>query len=222
MDFSGFPADGLAHLTRLGGEDRAFFQRTKAHYDATVAQPAKGFVATMTELLHERISPDLVGQPKTNGSIAPINNDLRFNPDAPPYKDHLLMKWWHGDEKKLAPTLWVRLSEDDVGFAAGIAIHDVDRWRSAVGEQSGAELAAAIDALDARFALDVAGQALKKVPKPWPADHERADLLRHKSFQVRWPEPVPPSVTTAAFADFCADRLALLAPVHHWLVAHVA
>ena len=219
--FTGFPADGLALLTRLRREGRDWFAVNKPFYDANVATPAKAFVADTTELLRERISPEIVGQPKTNGSISPINNDLRFNPDADPYKDHLLMKWWQGPDKKLAPTLWVRLGEDDVGFAAGINIADVERWRRAVGEDSGAALADAIEGLSARFDLDVAGQALKRVPAPWPDDHPRADLLRHKSFQVRWPEPVPASVTTAGFAEFCADRLALLADVHHWLVAHM-
>jgi uncharacterized protein (DUF2461 family) len=122
MDFTGFPAEGLAFLTRLGGEGRGLFQDNKKHYDATVAQPTKDFVMTMTDLLQERISPAIVGQPKVNGSISPVNNDLRFNPDTAPYKDHLMVKWWEGGDKKLAPTLWVRLGEDDVGFASGLTI----------------------------------------------------------------------------------------------------
>ena len=163
----------------------------------------------------------LVGQPKTNGSIAPINNDLRFNPDASPYKDHLLMKWWEGDDKKLAPTLWIRLSEDSVGFASGVMIADVDRWRSAVGEDSGAVLARAIARLEADYDLDVAGQALKKVPKPWPEDHPRAELLKHKMFQVRAPVPAPASVTSEGFVGWCAHHLEGYADVHRWLVANM-
>jgi hypothetical protein len=59
------------------------------------------------------------------------------------------------------------------------------------------------------------------VPKPWPDDHPRGNLLKHKFFQVRWAEPVPKSVTKPAFAEFCADRLTLLGDVHHWLVTHI-
>jgi len=221
MAFTGFSASGLSFLTALGDQDRDWFQAHKKQYDAEVAQPAKDFVDAMSALLQEHVSPLVVGQPKTNGSIAPINNDLRFNPDAAPYKDHLLLKWWEGGDKKTAPTLWVRLSEEQVGFASGIALGDVDRWRASVGGDDGAALAAALSTLGDRFDIDVAGQALKKVPKPWPDDHPRADLLLHKMFQVRWPEPTPPSVGSAEFADFCADRLALLGDVHAWLRDHL-
>lgn len=218
MTFTGFPPGGLAFLTALGGRDRDWFQANKKQYDAEVAQPAKDFVDAMTERLHAAVSPLIVGQAKTNGSISPINNDLRFNPDASPYKDHLLMKWWQGDDKKTAPTLWVRLSEDQVGFASGMALTDLDGWRRAVGGDSGVALQAAIDGLAASYDLDVAGQALKKVPKPWPEDHPRADLLRHKMFQVRAAVATPASVSGAGFADWCVERLGDYADVHHWLV----
>lgn len=221
MAFTGFPASGLSFLTALGEQDRDWFQAHKEQYGTEVAQPAKDFVDAMSALLQDHVSPLVVGQPKTNGSIAPINNDLRFNPDAAPYKDHLLLKWWEGGDKKTAPTLWVRLSEEQVGFASGIALGDVDRWRASVGGDDGAALTAALSTLGDRVDIDVAGQALKKVPKPWPDDHPRADLLRHKMFQVRWSEPTPSSVGSAEFADFCADRLALLGDVHAWLRDHL-
>ena len=221
MPFTGFPERGLALLTALGSQNRDWFQDHKKQYDAEVAQPAKDFVDAMTPRLQERVSPLVIGQPKTNGSISPINNDLRFNPDAAPYKDHLLMKWWEGDDKKTAPTLWVRLSQDQVGFASGIGLADLDRWRTAVGEESGARLSEALATLGERFDVDVAGRALKRVPKPWPDDHPRGDLLRHKTFQVRWSEPTPTSVTSGGFAEFCADRLAHVTDVHAWLREHL-
>ena len=92
--FSGFSAEGLALLRAIGGADRDHFQANKRAYDELIATPAKAFVDAMTAGLQDRISPLVDGQPKTNGSIAPINNDLRFNPDASPYKDHVLFKWW--------------------------------------------------------------------------------------------------------------------------------
>lgn len=221
MAFTGFPPSGLSFLTQLGSQNREWFQEHKKQYDVDVAQPAKDYVESMTELLQDKISPLIVGQPKTNGSIAPINNDLRFNPEASPYKDHLLIKWWDGDDKKTSPTLWVRLSEDHVGFASGMPGFDVDRWRATVGGDSGEDLAVALKKLSKRFDIDIAGQGLKKVPKPWPDDHPRADLLRHKMFQVRWSEPTPPTVSNKKFAEFCADRLALLSDVHSWLRDHL-
>jgi uncharacterized protein (TIGR02453 family) len=221
MAFTGFPQTGLELLTSIGAHDREFFQANKKQYDAQIATPAKAFVDAMTERLQSDVSPLIIGQAKTNGSLSPINNDLRFNPDASPYKDHLLIKWWEGPDKKTAPTFHIRMSADTVGFASGIVITDLDRWRHAVGEDSGGPLAAAIAKLAEGRDLDVAGRALKKVPKPWPEDHPRGDLLRHKMFQVRWPEPAPASMTSTRFADHCTKRLLLAADVHRWLVEHL-
>ena len=55
-------------------------------------------------------SPDIEAQPKNNGSTAPINNDLGFSPDASPYKDHIMLRFWEGTPKKTAPMLMVRIS----------------------------------------------------------------------------------------------------------------
>src|SRR6266576_4161599 len=63
------------------------------------------------------------------------------------------------------------------------------RLREAVAaERSGNELAAIVAALRKK-GYDVEGQELKRVPPPYPQDHPRADLLRHKRliYWKRWP-----------------------------------
>lgn len=221
MSFEGFPKSGLAFLATLDTKDKAWFDANRRIYDADVVPAAKEFVTELGELLADRISGGIEGQPKTNGSIAPINNDLRFSPDASPYKDHLLFKFWEGPNKKTAPLLYVRLSPlDGVGFASGINIADLDRWRTAI-DQHGDSLAVSLDALVSDTDAEVAGQGLKKVPKPYAEDHPHGDLLRHKGFQVRWVKKMPASVSTPAFADWCASELERAHTVHHWLVHHL-
>ena len=221
-DFGGFPATGLSFLTTLGTKDKAWFDANRGTYDVEVVPPAKAFVESMGEALAEAISPEIVAQPKTNGSIAPINNDIRFNPNASPYKDHLMFKFWEGPNKKLAPTLWIRLHPTDgIGFASGVAITDVDAWRRAV-DQRGEPLATELATLVNKSKADIAGEGLKRVPKPYPDDHPRADLLRHKGFQVRFSEPVPKSIASARFVDWCTTRLERLAGVHRWLATELA
>ena len=217
-EFDGFPAGGLAFLTMLGEQNKAWFDENRETYDTEVVPPAKDFVEAMGESLAAAISPDIVAQPRTNGSIAPINNDIRFNPKASPYKDHLMFRFWEGPNKKVAPTLWVRLHpEDGVGFASGVAIAAVEAWRRAVDER-GEPLASELATLVAKHDAEVVGADLKRVPKPYAEDHPRADLLRHKGFQVRYVEPVPASVGSARFVDWCTARLVRLEGVHRWLV----
>ena len=65
----------------------------------------------MTDLgqsLAATISPRIVAQPKANGSISPINNDVRFARDKAPYKNHLLLEaagasLWLGPHRATPP-----------------------------------------------------------------------------------------------------------------------
>jgi uncharacterized protein (TIGR02453 family) len=219
VEFTGFPREGLDFLAELPSHDKDWFAANRAPYDACVAAPAKVFVDALGERLQDEISPAIVVQPKVNGAIAPINRDVRFSADKTAYKDHLLLKWWEGENKKLAPTLYVRLSSVSVGFGSGTMFDSIDRWREAVDdEKTGAALVAALHELAAGRELEVAGAELKRVPAPYDADHPRADLLRHKMFQARWSEPLPDSVSDAEFVDWCAERLVAAADVHRWLV----
>jgi uncharacterized protein (TIGR02453 family) len=220
-DFTGFPQAGLEFLTRLGTKNKAWFDENRKTYDTEVVPHAKTFVVELGELLADRISGGIEYAPKTNGSIAPINNDLRFNPDASPYKDHLLFKFWEGPNKKTAPMLWVRMSPTDgIGFASGIMISNVDRWRTAIDE-NGQPFANDLGALVKAVGADVAGEGLKKVPKPYNEDHPRGDLLKHKGFQVRWSKKAPASITKPAFAPWCAGELERSSKIHHWLVEYL-
>ncbi|MEM8922509.1 MAG: DUF2461 domain-containing protein [Actinomycetota bacterium] len=219
--FDGFPPETMAVLDRLGRADKAWFDANKTSYQSTVVEPTKAFVAAIGERLADGVAPRIVAQPKANGSIAPINNDLRFSPDKSPYKDHLMLRFWEGEHKKTAPTLFIRISPEQIGYATGIALPDLERWRALIDGDAGGELAAAIEELGAGREIDVAGEGYKRVPKPYAQEHPRADLLRLKSFQARWIEATPSSITTPGFVDHCQERLEACAPIHRWLVDHL-
>lgn len=214
--FEGFSPEALDLLRRLPEFDTAEFAERRPTYRRHLQAPLKAFVEALGPALRQRVSPELAFEAKTHRSIAPINNDLRFRPDAPPYKDHVLLRFWEGRDRKTAPTLYVRLTADEVGFATG-ATGDVQRWRAAV-DAHGAALAAGVEALRDATGGTIAGDPLKRVPRGYAADHPQGDLLRLRWIQVRWARPLPPSVATAEFVAYCADELAHAAPVHHWLV----
>ena len=220
--FTGFPQEGLDFLADLAERDKPWFDANRAVYDTQVVAPTKSFVVAIGDRLAEEVAPDIVAIPKANGSIAPINNDLRFSPDKSPYKDHLLLRFWEGADKKTAPTLMVRISPGGIGFATGCVFSSLDHWRELIDDDTtGASLGTALDQLADGRDLDLAGEGYKRVPKPYPADHPRAGLLRHKALQARWQEPVPAETTTPAFVDWCMERLDACADVHHWLVANL-
>ena len=217
MTFAGYDTEAFDFLAALPGRDPEWFKANKPDYQRLIVEPTKALVVDLGERL-QATAPDIEAQPKTNGSIAPINNDLRFNPDAAPYKDHLMLRFWEGSPKKTAPTLMVHLSPERVGFASGFVPADVDRWREVIAGDDGEELAASIAALAKAKKADVVGQELKKVPAPYDADHPRADLLRHKALQIRWIEPLPASATKPGFVGWLTRRLEAAMPVHRSLV----
>jgi uncharacterized protein (TIGR02453 family) len=215
-----FPAEAREFLRELPNHDKAWFDANRASYQSLIAEPAKALVETVADELRNELSPAIIAIPRVNGSISPINRDIRFSADKTPYKDHLLFRWWEGEEKKTAPTLFVRLAADEVGFATGVMPASLDRWRELIdAEATGAPLAAAVAALVAATGADVAGIEYKRVPKPYAADHPRADLLRCKWLQVRWMEPFPGE--GEEFGWWCARQLLRCADVHRWLVTNL-
>ena len=223
-DFTGFSDDARALLRELPTYDKDRFAAAKKRWNAEVLDQAKAFVDDTIPFLQEHISPTVTGAAKVNGSISPINNDLRFSPDKAPYKDHLLIAFWDGASKKTAPVLHARIAADEIGFASGAMFAEghLDKWRALVDDEAtGAPLADAIGVLVADKSADVAGQAVKRVPKPFDQDHPRGELLKHKMLQVRWPEPAPSEIGTADFPEWFAGRLAATKDVHCWLRDHL-
>ncbi len=223
-DFNGFPQEGLDFLSKLGQADKPWFDANRRTYDEQVVAPTRAFVTEIGQQLADGFAPAIVAQPKTNGSIAPINNDLRFSPDKSPYKENLLLRFWEGPNKKTAPTLFLYVSADKVGYATGVMLPDLDRWRTLVDDdETGSGLDGALARLGRRRTLEIEGRGYKLVPKPFADDHPRADLLRHKGgIQARWTEPVPKSITKPAFVDHCMKRLEACGEVHRWFVEHLS
>ena len=222
--FTGYSDSARQLLSELPTYDKDRFASLKKRWNAEVLDQTKAFVSAAVPALRERISPTIDGAPKVNGSISPINNDLRFSPDKPPYKDHLLITFWDGPSKKTAPVLHARIASDDIGFATGAVFADglLERWKELVdADATGVPLASAIDDLVATKSADVVGQGVKRVPKPYDPDHPRGELLKHKWLQVRWSEPAPAAIGSSEFPEWFAERLSVTRDVHCWLRDHL-
>ncbi len=219
-EFQGFPAEGLKFLKTLGKKDKTWFDANRDTYKNTVVAPTKAFVVTLGEMIAEEFAPNIVAEPKTNGSIAPINNDLRFSPDKSPYKDHITTKFWEGD-KKAGPLLYVRFNGEQVGFSTWASITPADVFRQRLDDdKSGQQFSRILEKLGNQHQIDTGEEgALKKVPKPYDPDHPRADYLRRRGFLfARWLEPTPKSISSPKFVDYCLDRLSDCADLHRWTV----
>ena len=222
MSFEGFDPAAVALLADLPGYDQTQFTQVREQLATGLREPGIALITDVAALT----DADLSCSPRS--SVSPLHRDLRFaKAGTPKYKDHLLLSAWQGSDKKSSPGLWIRIAAEGIGFASGINFDKTvrERWQAAVGADGGAALASHLQELQARYPeskLDIAGKPLAKVPKPWPADHSRADLLRLTGFQVRFERPSPTCMTGAEFAHWCAQVFEALLPTHRWLIKHLS
>lgn len=221
--FGGFPPEGI--LAGLAADNtRAFFDAQRRAYERDLAGPIRLFVNEVADRLRVSVAPDIQAEPTVGKSLFRINRDLRFSKDKTPYNPWMDAIWWEGDpDARRAPAFIFRLAADHVVVGAGIMGlrgDRLDRYRRGVGDPStGGALRAVLDHLiDAHADIQVTQPTRKRVPSPYPQDHQRGDLLRLDALHASRHLGHPSSVSTSRFADWTADHLQPFSPLHRWLV----
>ncbi len=204
--FAGWPAGALDFLSELeANNDRDWFKANRARYDELLREP----MAALGEDLAKLGRPHL---------FRPYN-DTRFHA-GPPIKEHVgLAIGMEG-----AGGYYVEISLDGLLVAAGLhnpQSDQVERLRAAVADgRKAATLRRAIDRATAA-GLDLNEPDLKRVPRGYPADHPRADLLRHRRLMVHRRVPAAKWMSTRAAGGRIADSLASATPLVNWLRSNV-
>lgn len=219
MTFQGFDRRAVELLQALPGMDAEAYAGQRDLVAEGLVRPGEKLI----EELAKRLA--VPGSPPARSSVSPLHTDLRFaKAGSPRYKDHLLLTAWHGTDKRTGVTVWIRIDTASVGFACGVAFTPEarDRWRRGVASEAGAQLVAALQALEQAHAehnFEIIGELLKRPPPPWDDNHVRADLLRRTAFQVRFTEPLPAGlVDREGLVAWCGQRVDELVPVVRWLV----
>lgn len=221
--FEGFPKQTLTFLRGLGkNNEKEWLSAHRADYDAYYMDPAKAFVAAMGDKL-AKLAPNVSAVPKVNGSIFRINRDIRFSKDKTPYKDHLDLWFWEGDDRKNAVSgFFFRLQHNQLLLGVGNHSFAKDRlaaYRAAVADDEMGKPLAALQKKLAKAGMPLEGASYKKVPRGFDPDHPRADLLKHGALHAGVTlRPLPQDVHSAKLATLCAGHFKKLLPLHRWLV----
>jgi hypothetical protein len=98
----------------------------------------------------------------------------------------------------------------------------IERYRAAVADDgTGRRLTGIVRKLE-REGFEISGDLLKRPLRGYPADHPRAQLLRHRSLIATRPLGCEDWIHTPAAADRVVAAFTQLRPLSRWLVENVS
>lgn len=192
--------------------EREWFEAHKQDYEALVREPALAFIRAMREPLAAIAPSFLADDKKVGGSLMRVHRDTRFASDKTPYKTNVGIQFRHAGGKDVhAPGWYVHVSPDECFIGLG-------SWRPeppqllAIRQKIAAEgdrFAALVapKTLAKKGLSGAMSDALKRVPKGFPADHPHAEHLKLTSF-VLSADIAAKDVTSKTFPAFVAKRFA--------------
>jgi uncharacterized protein (TIGR02453 family) len=220
--FSGFSAEGLAFLAGLERDNsKRYFDAHRRTYQQQLFEPSKTFVVALGAELRRRLSERLRAEPRVGGSLFRIANDLRFAKDRPPYKPHLDMAFWQGDNNpRTDPSFILRITSTEIHLGAGVFALTgaaLDHYRVALSDSALAtELDQAVSTLVGAGA-ELSEPTRTRPPSGFQPAEPAARFAVRDGFYVVQRFPHPEAIGTAQFVSWCADHLAPFQPLHEWL-----
>jgi uncharacterized protein (TIGR02453 family) len=196
-DFQGF------FLGLQMNNGKTYFEAHRRLYEQEVKAPMQALLADLEAEF---------GQAK----LSRPNRDIRFAADKSPYKTNIYADARGGG--------YVALDAKGLTAAGGrymVEPQQLARYRAAVAsDKSGKELVAIVASL-VKKGYELGGQELKRVPPPYPQDHPRADLLRHKRliYWKRW--EVEPWIASPKAREKVAKAWRDGADLNAWLAKHM-
>lgn len=221
-----FTPAALTFLRQLKRNNRReWFVERKTGFDSLLMAPMREIVEELDVRLATTV-PEIGGSPKK--SIFRIYRDVRFSKDKSPYKTHVACWFAHLDG---APGVGSETHGAGAGFyfhlepgasmvAGGLwmpprpSLHAI-RERIAT-DHRGLERALAAPAFRRRFGTLSEEHVLKRVPRPWTAEHPAAGWLRFASYTVSAPL-TDAQVTGTRLVDLVAKDFVLVRPLVRWL-----
>lgn len=225
--FTGFGPDALGFLDGLAADNsKSYFDEHRKVYGQQVATPLKGLVNAVGDAMRGDIAPNIDFEPKLGKSMFRINRDLRFATDKTPYNTYLDAVWWQGETPRTSPGFIMRITSTEVLTGVGVfgmSGASLEAFRAAMlddvtGSEFDAVLASTLQALPR---AELSEPQRKRVPKGFPADHQRSEMLKYEQLHVSASAKTPKSITSPKFVDWLTDRYTKLVPMHRWLVDQV-
>jgi uncharacterized protein (TIGR02453 family) len=180
-----FTPDLFTFLLELQrNNNREWFRRNRARYEAVARDPALRFVADAGPRL-KRISPHLVADPRpVGGSLFRINRDIRFSADKSPYKTNIAMSFGLDAGRGVAPGFYLHLAPRESFAGGGVHMPDTEtlrRIRDAIVADPSAWARITRAAPFAPLFTNT-GETLKRAPQGYDPQHPMVEDLKRKHY----------------------------------------
>jgi len=207
--FQGIPAGAFEFYKELqDNNNREWWLEHKGSYEALVREP---FTLLLAEL-EPRFGPGKIFRP---------NRDIRFSQDKSPYK--IAQGAFASIQEGVG--YYLQISAEGLLVGGGYHSHtpaQLARYRNSVDASgTGESLRHIVEAVSAAGFM-VEGEKLKTVPRGYPQDHPRAELLKHKSLSAATDLGQPAWLATPAAAQEIAALWDELRPLVDWVGRHAA
>ncbi len=178
-----FRPETIAFIEDLAANNsKVWMDANRKRYERELKQPAREFAAAINERL-EGLAPEFVTPP--NRALNRINRDIRFSKDKTPYNTHIWAAFVKNQgPREESPGIYVAIHLDRVVVGGGAYKPQRDRidaLRAHLADHH-EELARILSELGDYGELR--GEAYKRVPKPYPADHPAAEWLKLKGMHL--------------------------------------
>ncbi len=221
--FAGFPKHAMGFWHELAATmSKDWFDANKQRYQDEWVTPFTALLTGIAAGLAPAYRPAKLGPPK----ILRIYRDTRFAKDKSPYKT------WIGGGVSLGGTkpnagvaaIYMQFGIGEEFIGAGQYVFGDDeivKWRKRVADaRAGAAVQKLVDGLrDGGYKVHGSGE-LARVPKPYPADHPRADLLRMRGLVVGFPAIPRGLIHKPALLDWVVGQAKAAVPLAKWLHAN--
>lgn len=216
-EFTSFPKDTVEFLTALKkNNDRNWFSLNKNEYERAVKRPAERFCDEMTMRLQR-----LTGV-EHGSKIFRIHRDVRFSKDKTPYNTHLHITLTPRTNEQFPSAWFFGLDTGSIAFGTGFMMFDkarLEAYRTVVDGDNGEDLVTLLDRLR-KDSVRIGEPELKRVPAPFPRDHQHAELLRHKSLSAWVDIGDPLAASRPDFANFAEASFKRLTPLFSWFLSN--
>lgn len=207
--FQGIPAAAFDFYKELqDNNNREWWLEHKDRYQELVREP----ITLLLAELEPRFGPGRIFRP---------NRDIRFSQDKAPYKTA------QGAFASVQEGMGYYLQVSADGLLVGGGYHSYTpaqlvRYRNSVDASgTGESLRHVIDAVSAAGFV-VEGEQLKTVPRGYPRDHPRGELLKHKSLAASTDLGQPAWLDTPAAVQEIGALWDELRPLVDWVGRHAA